>query len=56
MKTAVLALSVLLTVGVASAQRPELAPQTGHGDKIDHTAFSPDGRLLATAGGYTVKL
>ena len=56
MKITVFTLTLVLMAGVASAQRPELVPQTGQGDVIDHTAFSPDGRLLATAGGYTVDL
>ncbi|MGA2571600.1 MAG: caspase family protein [Terracidiphilus sp.] len=49
-------LCLALMACAAVGQRPELVPQTGHGDVIDHVTFSPDGRLIATAGGYTVKL
>lgn len=35
------------------AQKPELVVQTGHStDKIYHIKFSPDGKMLATAGWY----
>jgi WD40 repeat protein len=56
MKSAAPILCLVLMACAAVGQRPELVPQTGHGDMIDHVAFAPDGRLLATAGGYTVKL
>ena len=56
MRIGALLLSLALLAGFAVAQQPELVPQTGHGDTIDHALFSPDGRVLATAGGYTVKL
>jgi WD40 repeat protein len=56
MRFVLIMLALASAAGTASAQRPELVPQTGHGDVIDRAIFSPDGRLLATSGGYTVKL
>lgn len=50
-----LLLSLWLSVTLL-AQRPELVPQIGHGDVVDNALFSHDGKLLATSGGYTVKL
>lgn len=34
----------------ASTDRPELILQTGHAQKVDSMAFSPDGRLLVSGG------
>ncbi|MBC7933138.1 MAG: caspase family protein [Rubrivivax sp.] len=39
-----------------SAQRPEMVVQTGHSGAVEAVAFSPDGRLVASAGGDALKL
>jgi len=53
MKRASSILCLGLLASAAMAQRPELVPQTGHGNMIDHATFSEDGRPIATAGGYS---
>src|SRR2546421_10234230 len=44
------ALLLLSACAVVCAQRPELVVQTGDAGGPDIAAFSPDGRLIATAG------
>ena len=41
----------------AFAQKPELVVQTGHSGEVTTVAFSPDGKILASAGGeHAIKL
>jgi WD40 repeat protein len=41
---------ISITAGVAGPERHKLA---GHSDKLNWVTFSPDGRRLASGGGYT---
>ncbi len=41
----------LFSTPMAFAQKPELVVQTGHTSQINAVAFSPDGKVLASAGG-----
>ena len=53
----VLASVCLLGSFRAEAQRPDLLVQTGHSNKVDSIAFSPDGKLLASSSwDNTIKL
>jgi WD40 repeat protein len=46
-----------MCLGSARAQdRPEIFPQLGHSQAVDAVAFSPDGRMLASASWDSVKL
>src|SRR5438552_914213 len=49
-KLSTCALSILFTAGLVTAQRPELIVQTGDAGGPNIAVFSPDGRLVATAG------
>jgi WD40 repeat protein/uncharacterized caspase-like protein len=46
----------LSSPGITKAQTPEFVLQTGHAGQVDQLAFSPDRRLLASAGADGVKL
>jgi len=43
-------MTLLFACASAWAQKPELAVQTGHSLAVDAVTFSPDGKLLASAG------
>lgn len=55
--TLIIAITTVLFARIlVLAQKPEIVTQSGHYGRIAQIAFSPNGKILASAGGGTIRL